>query len=330
MDLATQGIAGAAVAQALAPAHLGRRAALVGLCAGLLPDADALIHSASDSLLQLEYHRHFTHALVFIPLGAALAALLLWPFMRRKLTPKELYAYAFCGYAPGGLLDACTSYGTHLFWPFSAEPVAWSIIAIVDPAFSLALAVPLAVGLRRLQPMRIGLVLGVAYLIFGFVQHQRALTIAREVVSQRQQAFQQLIVKPTVGNLLLWRSLYTAGDSVYVDALHTGDPPRVYPGGATRLLDAKRDLPWSVEGSRSRADLERFARFARGFVVVSQREPDFFGDLRYAMLPNSLEPLWGIYLDPSAPEAGGRYATRRGLSPALRDSFLTMLRGNSL
>lgn len=330
MDLITQGIAGAAVAQAIAPAHLGRRAALVGLCAGVLPDADALIYSASDSLLQLEYHRHFTHALVFIPLGAALAALLLWPFLRRQLTLKELYVYACCGYAPGGLLDACTSYGTHLLWPFSAEPVAWSIIAIVDPAFSLALAVPLAIGLRRLQPMRIGLVLGVAYLTFGVVQHQRALVIAREVISQRQHVSQQLIVKPTVGNLLLWRSLYTAGDSVYVDALHAGDPPRIYRGGATRLLDVERDGLWSPKGSRSRSDLERFTRFARRFVVVSRSEPNFFGDVRYAMLPNSLEPLWGIYLDPSAPEQAGRYAARRELSPALRDSFLTMLRGNSL
>ena len=58
MDLVTQGITGAALAQAVAPARLGRQAALVGLCAGLLPDADALISSAADPLLQLEYHRH--------------------------------------------------------------------------------------------------------------------------------------------------------------------------------------------------------------------------------------------------------------------------------
>ena len=153
---------------------------------------------------------------------------------------------------------------------------------------------------------------------------------SRDVVSARAHASQQLLVKPTVGNLLLWRSLYTVGDSVYVDALHTGDPPRVYPGGAARLLDVKRDLPWYAKGSRSHSDLERFSRFSRGFVVTSPREPNFFGDVRYAMLPTSLEPLWGIYLEASDPERAGRYAARRALSPALRDSFITMLRGNSL
>ena len=32
-----------------------------------------------DALLVLDYHRHFTHALAFVPFGALIAALLLWP-----------------------------------------------------------------------------------------------------------------------------------------------------------------------------------------------------------------------------------------------------------
>ena len=42
------------------------------------------------------------------------------------------------GYGTGGLLDTCTSYGTHLLWPFSTTPMAWSIIAIVDPVFTVS------------------------------------------------------------------------------------------------------------------------------------------------------------------------------------------------
>ena len=93
------------------------------MVAGLLPDADALIYSASDPLLQLEYHRHFSHALVFIPFGAALATLLLWPLLRHHIPLGALYRYALLGYGTGGLLDACTSYGTHLLWPFSHQPI---------------------------------------------------------------------------------------------------------------------------------------------------------------------------------------------------------------
>ena len=330
MDLVTQGITGAALAQAIAPARLGRQAALVGLCAGLLPDADALISSSTDPLLQLEYHRHFTHALVFVPFGSLLAAALLWPLFRGQMLFRMLWLFAVCGYATGGLLDACTSYGTHLFWPFSSEPIALSLIAIVDPVFSLALAVPLGIGLRRMKPIRIGLVFAVSYLLFGAVQHERAADMARQVADERNHEPRHAIVKPTLANLLLWRSVYIVGDSVYVDALYLGEPARVYAGGGVHLLNLQRDVSWAPDGSRVRDDLTRFSRFARGFVVASEREPHFVGDVRYAMLPQSLEPLWGLYTDSADPSSPARYEQRRSFTPALRDSFLTMLMGGTL
>ncbi len=40
----------------------------------VIPDMDVLIRSASDPLLAIEYHRHFTHALAFIPVGGLIAA----------------------------------------------------------------------------------------------------------------------------------------------------------------------------------------------------------------------------------------------------------------
>jgi len=48
--------------------------------AGLLADSDVLIHSSSDPLLTIEYHRHFTHSVFFVPIGVLLAAAVLFPF----------------------------------------------------------------------------------------------------------------------------------------------------------------------------------------------------------------------------------------------------------
>ena len=56
------------------------------------------------------------------------------------------------GYFAHPLLDACTSYGTHLWLPFSREPAAWNLVAVFDPAFTLLLAVPLWLFLRRADP----------------------------------------------------------------------------------------------------------------------------------------------------------------------------------
>ena len=330
MDIVTQGIAGATCAQAFANRRNGRMAALVGLSAGLLPDADALIYSVEDPLVQLEFHRHFSHALVFIPVGAGVAALLFWLLLRRSFSFNQLYLFAICGYAPGGLLDACTSYGTHLFWPFVQQPVAWNAIAIVDPVFTLMLAVPLAIGLRRCRPMRIGLVLALVYLLLGAMQHERAEFEARKMAGERRHEPQRLLVKPTVGNLILWRSIYIFEDSVRVDGVRVGLGVRIYPGEQRLLFEPERDLGRATSGSRTYRDAVRFGEFARGFVVRYPEEGMQIGDARYAMLPTAIEPLWGMEFDPDDPEAAPSWITSRSLTADTRRRFFDMLLGRKL
>jgi len=45
------------------------KACVIGALAGMAPDLDILIRSSSDPLLKLEFHRHFSHSLFFIPVG---------------------------------------------------------------------------------------------------------------------------------------------------------------------------------------------------------------------------------------------------------------------
>ena len=133
MDLITQGVLGAALAQTAARPTETRLATGIGFAAGLMADADALIYSSTDSLLAIEYHRHFTHSVFFIPFGALIAALILWPLCRKKLGFKRLYLFSLLGFSLSGFIDACTSYGTHLLWPLSDERLSFRIISIVDP-----------------------------------------------------------------------------------------------------------------------------------------------------------------------------------------------------
>ena len=66
MDPLTQGTLGAALPQSLSQKQLAGSAGLLGFLAGMAPDLDVLIRSSSDPLLFLEYHRQFTHSLVFM------------------------------------------------------------------------------------------------------------------------------------------------------------------------------------------------------------------------------------------------------------------------
>ena len=329
MDILTQGLAGGVLAQSLARKDEKKVATLVGVVAGLLADADILIRSSSDPLLNIEYHRHFSHSLMFIPLGAAIAMLLLWPFVRRQLSLGRLYLFCLAGYSMSGVLDACTSYGTHLFWPFSNERVALNIISIVDPVFTLILLVTLLAGLRLgiRQVAYAGLVLCMLYLGMGFVQLQRAEQVAEALRDKRGHLATQSVVKPTLANLVLWRSVYIHGDRIYVDAVRVGlfDKGKVIEGESVARFSLANDLPQLDDSSVLYRDILRFLSFSDGYVAFDPMQANVLGDIRYSMLPVSTRPLWGIVIDPDRPQVHADYQFFRDSSQSVRETFINQL-----
>ena len=151
MDPVSQGVLGASVPGAVSNKKHVVAACLFGALAGMAPDVDSLIRSDTDPLLYLEFHRQFTHSLFFIPLGSLICAGALYYLLARRwqISFKLTWLFCFLGYATHGLLDACTSYGTQLLWPFSNERFSFNTISIVDPLFTLPL---LALVDRALDP----------------------------------------------------------------------------------------------------------------------------------------------------------------------------------
>src|SRR5688572_22150782 len=70
MDPFTHAVVGAAIGYAIGGRSLGKHAAGLGALAGITPDVDHFISSDTDPLLYVEYHRHFTHSLLFAFVGA--------------------------------------------------------------------------------------------------------------------------------------------------------------------------------------------------------------------------------------------------------------------
>ena len=334
MDIVTQGLLGSALALSASNKTETRRAAAIGFCAALLADADVLISSPGDTLVNLEFHRHFTHALIFIPVGALIASLLLWPLLRKHLDFKRIYLFALLGYATSGLLDACTSYGTHLLWPFSDDRIAWSIIAIVDPLFSMLLLVSVVWGLKRYSPgpARYGLALAGAYLLLGVWQHHDALQVAKQLAQQRGHQVERSIVKPTIANLLLWRSIYEVDGVFHVDAIRLGllGPDRVYAGASAPSFDAARDRSDIAPDSLLGRDVERFSRLSDGFIIADRVRDGVLIDIRYSMLPISLTAMWGIDLNAATGSGHARFSIYRDRPENMRELFLAMLLGRDL
>ena len=333
MDLLTQGALGGVLTLSVAKGKESRIAAVTGFVAALLADADVFISASDDPLLNVEFHRHFTHSLIFIPVGALVAALLLWPLLRKRLGYKRIYWYALLGYSTSGLLDACTSYGTHLLWPFSDTRIAWSIIAIIDPTFSLLLVIALILGFKHCNPVpaRVGLALAGAYLLLGAWQHQTALRSAIELAAQRGHKIERIIVKPTLANLVLWRSVYQSNDMFYVDAIRIGlGSKRVYPGGSASAFDLERELPKLARESVLSRDIARFSRLANGYVVSDPGRDNVLIDIRYSMLPTGITSMWGIDLNVTTTSQHAKFEIYRDRPDNARELFLSMLLGRDL
>jgi inner membrane protein len=305
MDPVSQGVLGAAFAQTRGPKQTLAKAAAIGAFAGMVPDLDVLIRSSTDPLLAIDFHRHFTHSLFFIPIGGLLCSLVLYPLLgkRWQLSYRQVLVWCLIGFATHGVLDGFTTFGTQLLWPFDDRRYALDIISVVDPMFTVPLLamVVLAAVTRTRRYAGWGLLWGAAYLAVGYVQHQRAETMGIELAEGRGHKVLRLEVKPTIGNLAVWKVVYETDERFFVDAVKPGlFKPVVWHGDSVLKLDVRRDFPWLDPGSQQARDIGRFDSASVGYLAVDPNDSQRIGDVRYSMLPHRISPLWGIELSPDA------------------------------
>jgi inner membrane protein len=327
VDPLSQAVLGAAAAQVVVGKRLGRKTWWLGALGGMAPDLDVLIRSANDPLLALELHRHFTHSLAFIPVGGLLVAA---PFvLRARGQTREhkllIAAATTVGWATHGLLDAFTSYGTMLWWPFSRTRVAWDWISVIDPIYTviLAIAVVLAARSATRKPAVVGLLVSSLYLGLCGVQHGRAIAAQQRLAEQRQHAIVRGSAQPLLFTNLLWRSIYEADDGrIHADALAIPWWASVdHHGGEARA---------KFEDPRER-DLARFAWFASDWIyaapelIETNSNDEVYCDARYSLQPDRFDAVFCIAFGPD----GTQVLQRRpeDSRAALREMW-TMLRGD--
>lgn len=319
MDPVSQGALGAAVTLSV----WGRDARLsipvigwLGALSAMAPDLDVLIRSSTDSLLAIEYHRHFTHSLAFVPVGATVA-LLPW-LLRRDVRQNWRLAWLLsaCGYITHAPLDCCTTYGTLLFWPWSDARLAWSWVSVVDPLFTLPLLafILLAAWRRRIALARVGLGVALGYLALGALQKQRALAVQENVIAARGHQASRRDALTTFMNQVTWRSLYEVDGRIYIDQI------RVPYWGAACFTEGaslpKAEPPPPFLGPVAARGHRLIRWFSNGWVARPQSDLTLLGDLRYAVHASGTTPFWGVRIDEKAERAEWvQTGVERGLRP---------------
>ena len=298
MDPVSQGAFGTIFAQIISNKKKLIVGSILGCLAGLAPDLDVLIRSNSDPLLKLEFHRQFTHSLVFIPIGALIVSLSTQFFFKKYLSWKEAYLFCLFGYATHGLLDACTSYGTQLLWPFSNERFSWNNISVVDPFLTVPILIFIIIAIIKKNKLIsfFGIIYIFLFLGIGVIQKNRAEEAGKFLANIRGHEGSRLTVKPSLGNLLLWKVIYEYKGYYYVDAVRLLTETEHCQGTSIRKLNTLVDFNQLSKDSQQYKDIKRFSWFSQGYLGLG-KDKNIITDVRYSAIPNEIDGLWGIKID---------------------------------
>ena len=333
MDPLSQGIIGSTASQvAIKEKHSLFIVGIIGFLSGMAPDLDIFIRSNEDPLLFLEFHRQFTHSLIFIPIGGLICAMVFYSILRifnkTTISFKSLWLYATLGYGSHGILDACTSYGTLLFWPFSYERIAWNNISIIDPLFTIPIVILIVMGIifkKKIFPL-IAMIWALSYLALGLILNYVATEKGRTIALDRGHVIERITAKPTFANLLLWKIIYESEGIFYTDAIRILPTEKIIEGSSIKKLNVTRDFNSLNINSQQYKDIKRFAWFSDDFLAVHPDNKNIIIDIRYSMLPNEINGLWGIEINPSADDKKHiTYITNRSLSGRRFKDLLNMI-----
>ncbi|GGE40901.1 hypothetical protein GCM10007276_17850 [Agaricicola taiwanensis] len=229
MDTVTQMLFGATVAQAGFRRRLGRKALVVGAIMGLIPDLDVAVGWIWGPFASWQYHRAFTHSLLFGPLVGPIFAWMIWRWQRSRhpaLTADEeqhmLRAWVWLcvlGLFTHPLIDAFTSYGTQLLWPITTTRFAINSMPIIDPLYSLVLIAAVAVGIAVKKRPRLAQDVAAAALLFivlyslgGWALNTQVERVAREQFARAG----EVTAYPLLFQPYYRRVLVTTPDTAYV------------------------------------------------------------------------------------------------------------------
>jgi inner membrane protein len=264
----------------------------------MAPDLDVFIHFKENPMSSEIWHRNFTHSLVFMPLGGLLVFLFFLCFPPFRKHWKITLGAALIGYATHGLLDALTSYGTLLLWPFSSTRISWDIISIVDPLFTIFLTLGTAwsVIFKEQRGVMISIFCASLMLLFNTLQHQRAIQSLQAYSSQNQLNLKQVRAVPSLASSTNWRVVAKSAHCLYI--LDSDTP--IFKKTSISLI-AKLPLftgPKFPLGLKQAQELKTFLWFIDNYAIIAKQKPFTLADGRYIFGLNSLYSLWGIELFP--------------------------------
>lgn len=288
MDSLTQLTLGAALGQAFLGKKIGNKGILIGAFIGTLSDLDVIPGQLLDTPDRLLFHRGFTHSLAFVVIATLLLSQIFKRCCRKENIPLRQWHYFFATTLTAGILiDAFTTYGTQLLWPYKYR-FEFNTLFVVDPLFTLPLLVT-TIWLMfkrkdaaiRQKLNRAGIIISSIYLLFTIANKQVIDSIFRQSLKEQNITYSRFISNPMPMNQILWSAVAETEDS--------------YLTGYYGHLDDNKNIDFEVslknhhliEPYLHMPPVSKIIRFTKGYYTVEETPEGFLiNDLRFGSIKN--------------------------------------------
>ncbi|NAS10446.1 metal-dependent hydrolase [Poritiphilus flavus] len=211
MDSLTQIVLGASVGEAVLGKKVGNKAMLYGAIAGTIPDLDVLSRNFVDTVTAIEWHRGFSHSILFSLMFAPVFGWLISKIERKSAANwRDWTRLMFWGLFTHPILDAFTTWGTQLFWPIDLK-LAFQNIFVIDPLYTVPFLICLILAMRlnrvsdkRRRLNKMGLVLSSSYLIITLILKWFTYNKFINNLEEQGVEYTEIATRPTPFNTLLW------------------------------------------------------------------------------------------------------------------------------
>jgi inner membrane protein len=283
MDSVTQIVLGAAVAQAVLGEKVGNKAMLYGAISGTIPDLDVLVKPFVDTVTALEWHRGFTHSILFSILFAPVFG---WLVSRweKNASWKQWSWLFFFGFITHPLLDAHTTWGTQLFWPFDLR-LAYKNIFVIDPLYTLPFLVFVILAMRRKRtdPKRkryntIGLLVSTTYLGITLILKGVTYLEFTNALAEQHIDYIEIETKPAPLNTILWTANIETEEAFLIANYSLLDSKPIH--------FSKHPKNHELLGNLATNDkVQRLIKLTNGWFTITQKEGVLsLNDLRFGQL----------------------------------------------
>ena len=283
MDSLTQIILGAAVGEAILGKKIGNRAMFYGAIAGTIPDLDVLASFFTDKVTALYLHRGFTHSIVFSVLFAPIFTWIVIRYENYKNFKDWTWLF-FLAFVTHPILDAHTTWGTQLFWPFDVR-LAFKTIFVIDPLYTVPFLVFLifAMTQKRTSEKRhfynkMGLMISSSYLVLTFLLKWLAFNKFEEALKTQNITYLQIDTRPSPLNTILWSANVQTEDAFLLANYSFFDTKPV----TFEKHKKNHHLLGSLAKNKT---VKRMIFISEGWYTINKKDDElYFNDLRFGLL----------------------------------------------